>query len=494
MGPRFSDISIRRKLVSLVVVSTAIALLLSTTLIVGFDYLARRSSLVTELETTANILAHTSTASLAFEDRTSAARVLESLEAQASVVSATLLDSAGRPFARYVRPGFDAEALARDRYVPDGHVFDGDYLLIEHGVDSVAGQLGTLYLQVDLTELRSHSALMILIGVGVAVLSCAIAVMLSSRFQRSVSVPILSLAELAGRISERGDYSTRAHKTNDDEIGTLVDAFNDMLQRVQDRDAELESNRDELEHLVDERTHELMRSQESLRRSERLATVGTLAAGIAHQINNPIGSILNGAQYALLCEGDDDYIDIWRRSLGDHESEARRCGRIVRSILQFSRDEPTERWSDDLTEVARRSVMLATPYAEEQCVTLHFRPAPESMPAVFSPIEIEQVLVNLIRNAIEAVEVPPGDVQVTLWASDDWVRVTVTDDGQGIPADQVNRVFDPFFTTRLPLGGTGLGLSVAHGIIVDHGGTLEVESEVGKGSTFTVSLPRDGVS
>ena len=485
----FADLSIRRKLGWLVVISTAVALFLSAAAIFSYDAVRLRGSLVREIERTATMLAHTSAAPLAFEDSGAAERVLEALEAFAPVVAASVHSSSGRPLAAYRQSEYDGEVMESERYPDEGHVFSEGFLLVVRDINSSAGSLGTLYVQASLLELREHIRRFAMITVAIAVLSFVVAVRLSSRLQRTLSLPILSLANLAGRISRGEDYSVRATRADDDEIGVLVSAFNNMLQRIQDRDAALEHHREELEELVEKRTAELLRSKESLRRSERLATVGTLAAGIAHQINNPIGCILNSAQYALMCEEDEDVRDVWKRALLENETEAKRCGRIVRSILQFSRNEPTARWSEDLNELVRRTTLLISPYASERAVTIDFIAATQPVVTLISPIEIEQVLVNILRNAIDAVEVALGEVRVMIRSDGEQAIISIADNGRGISASEIDRIFDPFFTTRLSIGGTGLGLAVAHGIVTDHGGTMEVESEPEKGSEFVVTLP-----
>ncbi len=244
----------------------------------------------------------------------------------------------------------------------------------------------------------------------------------------------------------------------------------------------------ELEETVAVRTRELLESRERLLESERLAVVGTLAAGVAHQINNPIGAILNCSEYALLCSGDEDARDIFERALTDNLAEARRCAQIVRSMLQFSRDQPTAKWVEDLNRVARRAQRAISAYAKDRRATLSFRTADEALLARISPIELEQAIVNVLRNAIESS--PSGaQVSILLERRDKWATIEITDDGRGIPPENEERIFEPFFSTRTREGGTGLGLSVAHGVITDHGGQIRIDSLVGTGTRVVMALP-----
>jgi signal transduction histidine kinase len=251
---------------------------------------------------------------------------------------------------------------------------------------------------------------------------------------------------------------------------------------------ELELYRDQLEELVEKRTRELVESRERLRHAERLAAVGTLAAGIAHEINNPIAAILAAAQLALISEGDSESQGSWRIALRDIEREAMRCGKIVKSVLQFSRNQPTEKWIQDLQEVVRSARDAASRYAHQNGVMVQAEMDESPLPVLMNPIEMEQVLLNLIRNAIESC---PAEHTVIVHCrrGSDSAYVEVRDRGKGIGPDDLRRIFDPFFTTRLLQGGIGLGLSVAHGIVVDHGGSLDVESRPGEGTTMRLCLP-----
>jgi PAS domain S-box-containing protein len=251
---------------------------------------------------------------------------------------------------------------------------------------------------------------------------------------------------------------------------------------------ELARYREDLEGLVEARTEELEQSRHQLRHRERLASIGTLAAGIAHQINNPVGVIMAATQHALDCEGDEDVQAVWKTALEESERHAQRCARIVRSVLQFARDEPSQKWADDLNKAVQRACGLTRSYAAERQAQLSFRAARSPVPVLLNPIEMEQVLVNVIRNALESKDRgAKAEVRVGSGDSGAWVRVS--DDGRGIPADDATRVFDPFFTTRLEQGGTGLGLSVAHGIVTDHGGQMRIESPGPAGCCVHIELP-----
>ena len=263
--------------------------------------------------------------------------------------------------------------------------------------------------------------------------------------------------------------------------------------------ARQERENERLEAAIAERTRELEASQQSLREQERMAAVGTLAAGIAHQINNPIGAILASADFAILTAHEENGAEIGSSALEDIKAQAIRCGKIVRSVLQFSRSEATEKWVSDLTSVIRTAVDVTARYAAERgakFVVSLSREASERS-TLMNPIELEQVFINLIRNAIESQ--PSGaTVHVSTRLIGEEIEIVIEDDGPGIPEIHANHVFDPFYTTRLREGGTGLGLSVAHGIIEDHGGSMWLahtantsSPDSASGARFHIRLPAE---
>ncbi|MBY0399028.1 PAS domain-containing sensor histidine kinase, partial [Myxococcota bacterium] len=249
-------------------------------------------------------------------------------------------------------------------------------------------------------------------------------------------------------------------------------AFADVTAQ-KELDARRQREQERLETRIAERTRELEESQRTLRAQERLAAVGTLAAGVAHQINNPVGAILAAADFAVASTGDEDGEQVAHSALKEIRAQAVRCGKIVRSILQFSRAESTKKWNGDLVGVLRTAVDVTRRFAKDRGanVVVEIEREVGESSVLMSPIELEQVFVNLIQNAIQAQ--PFGaEVQVSARRSGHEIRIRVEDDGPGVPEADRDRIFDPFFTTRLKGGGTGLGLSVAHGIVADHGGHM----------------------
>ncbi|HEY4310303.1 MAG TPA: ATP-binding protein [Pirellulales bacterium] len=250
----------------------------------------------------------------------------------------------------------------------------------------------------------------------------------------------------------------------------------------------LTRHREQLEQLVDERTRQLEASLGQLRHAERLASVGTLAAGIAHEINNPVGMILLSAEQALMVTADTPQAGKVGELLRDIVANAKRCGRIVKNVLRFARQEPAERWPDDVNAVVQHAVELTKTYVARCGGELKTRLANPLSKVMLNPIELEQVFVNLICNALEAADKAPS-ISISSEQADGVVRVSVCDNGRGISRDDRSRIFDPFYTTRQADGGTGLGLSLAYGIVTDHGGTIRVDGIEAGGTRMVVELP-----
>lgn len=223
--------------------------------------------------------------------------------------------------------------------------------------------------------------------------------------------------------------------------------------------------------------------------SEKMAGIGQLAGGVAHELNNPIGVILSFTQFSKETAreiGDDELID----NLQEIEAAAQRCKGIVGGMLEFSRPSLDEQMAPvDLVEIVEKALFLVSTQRASRNVEV-FKELDGDLPQIIgNNNQLLQVFINLVRNAVQAMG--SGGTLRLLGRIDDrkHVRVSVIDSGPGIPANKVNRIFEPFYTTKAPGEGTGLGLSVSYGIVERHRGWIEVESEEGEGATFTVVLP-----
>jgi signal transduction histidine kinase len=298
-----------------------------------------------------------------------------------------------------------------------------------------------------------------------AISICAVLVLtLSIVFSR----PMLELQEKIQRVRDGELGVTVSFADRTDEIGKLGRNFNEMVAQLRESRAEIE------------RLHHTQMS-----RTEHLATLGELAAGLAHEIRNPLAGIAG-------------VMDIIGRDLPEKSpardvvkevrQEVMRVNRIVSDLLETARPKPAEYRAADLNATAEHAVIFARQHALSQPVKVELHKYDGQLLVEHDTGQIHQVLLNLMLNAIQAMdEGGPGQVDVTVEARDSQAVVSVSDTGKGIKPEHLANIFRPFFTTKGH--GTGLGLSLARRIVEDHGGTILVESEVGKGSTFKVMLP-----
>ena len=264
-----------------------------------------------------------------------------------------------------------------------------------------------------------------------------------------------------------------------------------------DESASLRRRLGQLEAELAERAAELATTREALRQTEqamsdnqRLAMIGVMAAGIAHDINNPLGAALTSAETALMVKDQPDNAEVFERCMQNIVGSIRRCGQIGKSLLEFARQGQSERSRQDVNDVVRGACDAVRSYLKRHRATIHLS-LDEHLPKIMlSRLEIEQVLINLIQNAVQATE-GPAVITIRTGRTADSVWITVRDNGTGISEEQKQRLFDPLFTTRQEQGGTGLGLSVSNSIVRSYGGSIDVDSVVGEGTTVAVTLPLD---
>ncbi len=271
------------------------------------------------------------------------------------------------------------------------------------------------------------------------------------------------------------------------EIALLADSFNTMLKSLRQMRGDLEEWGRTLEEKVKQRSEELGAMQARVAQSERLASLGMLAAGVAHEINNPLGAIM--ALTALTLE-DVKEDDPNRENLQEVVRQTRRCRDIVKGLLEFSRHSKGNSELADLNKILQDTLALVTKQAQFLNITVDVNYDPQLPPVVADKSELEEVFMNILMNAVQAMQ-ERGTITITTRHStpDKSVEVLISDTGCGVPPDRIDQIFDPFFTTKESGQGTGLGLSIAYGIITSHRGNISVESEVGKGSTFKIRLP-----
>jgi signal transduction histidine kinase len=281
-----------------------------------------------------------------------------------------------------------------------------------------------------------------------------------------------------------------------DEISHLARAFEVMRESLKAAHGEILRFTQTLEDKVEERSRQLQAAQQKLQYNDRLASLGTLAASVAHEINNPIAGVLNLSMLMQRILKDDGIpagrVPEFRKYLSQVTNETSRVGHIVSDLLSFSRRGKPQRSAADLNRLVKTTVSLVDHKLKLANIALDLQLA-ENLPSVHCDGgQIQQVVLNLVLNAAESMQSHgTGTVTVKTWPGEDGnsVKVSVSDTGEGIPAEILPRIFDPFFTTKPDGKGVGLGLAVSYGIVQAHGGEIEAKSRVGEGTVFTMMLP-----
>jgi len=325
---------------------------------------------------------------------------------------------------------------------------------------------------------------------GIAMLTIAL---VSGAFVwREVAGPLKKLKTGTERLA-KGKLGYQIKVQSHDEVGDLADSFNGMSLQLRAANEEIVAWAKHLEDRVDEKTRELKRTLEEVLHVEKMASIGKMAAVVAHEINNPLSGILT---YAKLLR---KWVDRGQATEKKQEAtecldliaaESRRCGDLVKNLLTFSRTAPMNLESTDVNVIVNRCVMLVRHQMEMGGVQLQLEMAEGLPPAQCDGAQIEQVLLALVMNAIDAL--PRGGnlwLKTRLSKSTQEIEFEVRDDGVGIAPELLPRMFEPFLTTKESGHGVGLGLAVSRSIIERHRGKIEVKSEIGKGTTFVVSLP-----
>jgi two-component system NtrC family sensor kinase len=321
---------------------------------------------------------------------------------------------------------------------------------------------------------------------GIGVLGVLVVLLLSFFITTGIISPLREMVASTRKIAE-GDLSHEVPMTSQDEIGQLAESFNHMLVSLKQARQELEDYGRVLEEKVEERSQQLRKIQAKLMQSEKLTSLGRLASGVAHEINSPLNGILAFSHLLMRRLKDNPEL---QKELEIIVKEATRVSAIVRGLLDFSRESKPQKRPCNINDLILHTLSLVERQAVFQNIRIARNLDSQAPLLLLDANQIQQVFMNILLNAADAMA---NQGTLTIASShvpgDPFVQVKFTDTGCGIPEENLNKIFDPFFTTKADKKGTGLGLAVSYGIIDRHRGRIEVQSEAGRGTTFTIHLP-----
>lgn len=509
-------LSIRTQLVALALLVATLALSITGVMLFSVGNAQQRDEQFNELTSLATLLANRSAAALAFLDERTAAENLAALKDLPHIGQACMFNAEGKEFSRYVR---DGQSLACVLALP----FDTPHRAIDEGVmsiqvpvttgDSLNGALLIRTIPAPWSERQSAQLRSLLMSLGGALLIAVLAALLLAA---TVSAPIVRIREITRRIVASKDFSPRAPDLGSNELGDLASTFNAMLatieqqnreleERVLQRTAELATANEALQEAI----NTLTRTQQVMIQQEKLASLGSLVAGIAHELNTPIGtcvlSISTLSEELATVRHQIGIQTLTRRAmenfLEDCTSVTDLVGRnlahaaeLIGNFKQVAVDQASDqRRRYDLATVICEVVDTLRPQLKRTRITLALELTPGIAMDSY-PGSLGQVLTNLVLNAkLHAFdEDQEGCIRIsTRQTGEQNICITVSDDGMGIPAENCGRIFDPFFTTRLGKGGSGLGLSIVFNLVTGRlGGHISVQSTLGEGATFTIDIPQ----
>lgn len=380
---------------------------------------------------------------------------------------------------------YDEVILKGEKWIGDAFVVNSWYNAAYKPITDINGRvIGIIYVGILKQPFNDLLLNTILIFSIVAIVTGILIFLVAVMFAKKISGPLRRLEGAAKQIAD-GTYNSNISIKAPREIESLSLSLNMMAKQLEREKLELENWAETLENKVNQRTEELKKINEQLFRSEKLASIGKLAAGVAHEINNPLTGVLTNS--SLMLEELDEN-DPRREDLQVIVNETIRCREIVKRLLDFARQTKPQRKMTDLNALIDNIILLVRNQSAFRNIIIK-KVLDTSIPEIMVDADqIQQVFINFILNSSEAM--PNGGqlvVSTAMTYTKDYIEIKFSDSGSGISEKDKRRIFDPFFTTKQQ--GTGLGLSISHGIIERHGGKIILDSELGRGTIFTIFMP-----
>jgi len=477
---RLRDTPIKRKLTTISMMTIGAALLLACGALLVFDYTEFKEILVDDLRTTAQVIGDNSSSALAFNYPDSATLTLRSLAAKPRILGAAIYDRGGKVFSVYSAGAADGAAFAPPPVEPDGSRFGANSLDVFQSITVDGETVGAVFIRSSLDAMRERMVQYSLISVIVMLLASAVAAALATRLQRDIVGPISHLAGVAGAVARDKDYSLRATKRGMDELGLLVDGFNDMLSEIQSRDGALQEARANLET----RNLELERAM----RAQNM-----FLANMSHELRTPLNAII-GFTGTLLMKLPGAINALQEEQLTVVKTSARHLLSLINDLLDLSKIESGKvdlaAESISCQELTEDTVESLRPIAELKHLALTLRLPEKQLRVTADRRALRQILLNLCNNAIKFTDSGSVTVELRELIQEHQVEFSVTDTGIGIQPEYRGKLFQAFSQMdSTDREGTGLGLHLSRRLAELMGGTIDFASEPGKGSRFWLILP-----
>lgn len=492
---------------------------------IGFGWFSARERINDELASTANVFSENVSAALSFNDVRAAEELLASLSAMGEMQLACVynnnsgLNNNPVLFAAYQ---LSPNLVQCPPTLPDISVSRSQHMAVISPINLGNEEIGSIYLRRGVNDLWDATQLNITVISLIMLISVVFAVAISSLLQELIAGPIQRLVETTRRVSGLRDYNIRAIKESDDEVGLLFDSFNDMLDQIQRRDEALRLAQGELEHRISESeaTNQelkdtllrLRRTQEQLVNTEKMASLGGLVAGVAHEINTPIGVGVTAASTLKITteEVAKRYEDgeLTNSGLKKYVSHAVQSTIIILTNLNRAAEliHSFKQVAVDQSSSERRNFMLHG-YIDE--ILLSLRPKLRRTQLTITvncdkyleidsyPGALSQIITNLVVNSLVHAfdENDKGSICIDVREDSGTVTLDYSDDGKGMPPEILKKVFEPFFTTKRGLGGSGLGMHIVYNLVTQQlKGTIAIDSQLGEGTRVTIRFPNFGAN
>jgi signal transduction histidine kinase len=521
----FQDVPIQKKLRRITMLTTIVALLLTGIALIVYELVIYRSAMTRELLSLADVIGANSVAALTFNDRKAAEQTLAALRKDTRITQAAIFTNEGNAFAVYRRQPLEVGVIPVAPSA-EGSRIEGEHLIVFHSIVLDKGKIGTLYIQAETREVYTHVQTSTLIVLGVLLVSSLVALILASTLEGAISQPILNLARTVTMVAEKQDYSVRATGSHRDELGQLIDGFNEMLAQIQQRDTALQAAQNQLEATVEHRTRQL---QTALQQAEEASRHKSLfLSNMSHELRTPLNSIM-GFAWLLQDPAISSLNEKQARFAKNITTSGEHLLALINDLLDLTKVEAGKinlqlrRFL--LQEAIEAAIHAIRPQAEQKQQMLKLAMNCDMLCINADPTRFKQILYNLLSNAVKftpvggrigvAVQIVSGAGHQEVESGEqgaadqdlgplppipstrylgECVEIAVSDTGVGIKPEDMAKLFHMFTQLEPALTkqfqGAGLGLALTRQLVELHGGSISATSDgEGRGSIFTVRLP-----